>query len=141
MEMHFATVWESIADVLGERAAIVCGDTRRSWTQWDDRAARLASVFASAGLGPDSKVGLYLFNSVEYCEVQFGAFKGRHVPININYRYLDDELHYLLENSDSEALVFHQSLGDRVAQVMHRCPKVKLWIAVDDGGKPIEGAV
>ena len=35
----------------------------------------------------------------------------RGVPINVNYRYLDDELGYLLDNSDSEALVFHTSLG------------------------------
>ena len=71
----------------------------------------------AAGLSPEAKVGLYLYNSVEYCEVQFAAFKGRMVPINVNYRYLDDELLYLLENSDSEALFFHSSLGDRVARV------------------------
>ena len=51
-------------------------------------------------------------------------------------RYLDDELLYLLDNSDAEALVFHTSLGDRVARVMERAPKVKLWIQVDDGGEP-----
>lgn len=140
-EWHFATLWESIADAVPERAAVVCGDRRVTWQQWDDRSARLASAYAAAGLGPDSKIGLYLYNSTEYTEAQFAAFKGRHVPINVNYRYLDDELHYLLENSDSEALVFHTSLGDRVARVMERCPNVKLWIEVDDGGESIGGTV
>ena len=58
----------------------------------------------------------------------------RGVPVNVNYRYLDDELWYLLDNSDAEALVFHSSLGDRVAQVIDRLPKLKLLIEVDDGG-------
>ena len=75
-------------------------------------------AFGEAGLGPNSKVGLYLYNGNEYLETQFACMKGRSVAININYRYLDDELLYLLDNSDAEALVFHTSLGDRVARVM-----------------------
>jgi fatty-acyl-CoA synthase len=141
MERHYATLWEAIADRLGDREALVCGATRRSWSEYDARAARLASAFAEAGLGADSKVGLYLYNSVEYMEAQFAAFKGRGVPVNINYRYLDDELLYLLENSDAEALVFHSSLADRVAQVQPRTSKVKLWIEVDDGGESLPGAL
>ena len=58
------------------------------------------------------------------------------MPVNINYRYLDEELWYLLDNSDAEALVFHASLGDRVAHVVDRLPKLKLLIEVDDGGPP-----
>ena len=134
MEMHYATVWESIADEIGDRTAIVHGAVRRTWTEYDGRSARLAAAFVDAGLQPDSKVGLYLYNSNEYLETQFAAFKMRGVPINVNYRYLDEELWYLLDNSDSEALVFHSSLGDRVARVASRLPKLRLLIEVDDGG-------
>jgi acyl-CoA synthetase (AMP-forming)/AMP-acid ligase II len=141
METHFATLWEAVADAIGDREALVTGATRRTWSEYDDRASRLAAAFRGAGLGPDSKVGLYLWNGNEYLEAQFAAMKGRCVPVNINYRYLDDELLYLLENSDAEALVFHTSLGDRVARVMEKAPKVKLWIEVDDGGESVPGAV
>ena len=135
MEMHFATVWESIADEIGDVTALVHGSSRRTWAQFDDRAARLAGAFTAAGLGPDSKIALYMYNGNEYSEAQFAAFKMRGVPINVNYRYLDDELHYLLDNSDSEAIVFHSSLGDRVARVAPRLPKLKLLLEVDDGGE------
>jgi len=141
METHFATLWESVADAIGDHEALVTGATRRTWSEYDDRASRLASAFSAAGLGPDSKVGLYLWNGNEYLESQFAAMKGRGVPVNINYRYLDDELLYLLDNSDAEALVFHTSLGDRVARVMEKTPKVKLWIEVGDGGESVPGAV
>ncbi|CAB4544524.1 MAG: AMP-binding protein [Actinobacteria bacterium] len=133
MELHFATVWEAITDQIGDTTAVVHGDVRRTWSEFDERSARLASAFTAAGLGPDSKIGLYLYNGNEYLEAQYAAFKMRGVAINVNYRYLDDELWYLLDNSDSEALVFHSSLGDRVARVVERLPKLKLLIEVDDG--------
>ena len=141
MQVHFATLWESMADAIGDCDAVICGDSRLTWSEYDDRAARLASALRDAGLKPDSKVGLYLYNGNEYLEAHYAAFKQRAVPININYRYLDDELLYLLDNSDAEVLVFHTSLGERVAHVMERAQKVKLWIEVDDGGDSIPGAV
>ena len=145
MEMHFATVWEAIADVLPDSPALVHGEVRRTWGEYENRAARLASAFSTAGLGPHSKVGLYLYNSNEYLESQFAGFKMRAVPVNVNYRYLDGELAYLLDNSDAEAIVFHRSLGDRVARVRDRLPGLKLLVEVDDDPSPggplrVEGA-
>ena len=90
--MHFATVWESFADTIGDATALVHGSTRRTWSEYDDRAARIAAAYAEAGLQPDSKVGLLMYNGNEYLEAQFGVFKMRGVPINVNYRYLDEEL-------------------------------------------------
>ena len=134
MEFHFATVWESLADSIGDRTAVVHGDRRFTWSQYDERAARMAAAFDAAGLGPNSKIGLFMYNGNEYLEAHYGAFKMRGVPININYRYMDEELWYLLDNADAEAIVFHSSLGDRVERVCERLPKLKLLIEVDDGG-------
>ena len=139
MEAHYATVWEAVADSIPGEDAIVQGERRLAWGDFEARAARLAGAFAEAGVGRDGKVALYLFNSPEYMEAYFAAFKLRAIPVNVNYRYLDDELHYLLENSDSEVVVFHSSLADRVARVRERLPHVKRWIVVDDendGGGP-----
>jgi 3-oxocholest-4-en-26-oate---CoA ligase len=133
MEMHFATVWESIADAIPDLPAVSHGSTTRTWRDYDERAARIASALTDAGLGAGAKVSLFMYNSNEFMESQFGVFKMRGVPINVNYRYLDDELWYLLDNSDSEAIIFHSSLGERVARVAERLPKLKLLIEVDDG--------
>ena len=132
MELSFATLWEAISDEIGDQDAIVSGKTRRTWTEYESRSAQLAQAFLEAGLGPGSKVGLYLLNGNEYLESQFASMKIRGVPININYRYLDDELLYLLDNSDAEALVFHSSLAERVARVKERAKGVRLWIEVDN---------
>jgi fatty-acyl-CoA synthase len=79
-------------------------------------------------------VALFLFSCPEYLEAAFASFKLRATPINVNPRYLGDELAYILENSDSEALIFHGSLGDRVEHVLQRLPKIRTVIEVLDGG-------
>src|SRR5439155_90379 len=112
---------------------LVQGDRRVTWRDFDDRAARLAAAFTAAGLTPGSKVASYLYNSNEYSEGVYATFKMRGVPANVNYRYLEDELAYLIDNSDAEALLFHGELGDRVAKVVEQSKNVKAWIQVDDG--------
>jgi fatty-acyl-CoA synthase len=134
MDWNLATVWESVSDALGERDAVVQGESRHTWRELDERAARLATALQAAGLGPGSKVASYLYNGNEYVEGLFATFKLRAVPVNVNYRYLADELVYLLDNSDAEALLFHTSLGECVASVRERAPQVRVWIEVDDGG-------
>ncbi len=142
MEFQFATVWESIADVLGDRPALSHAGRVRTWTEFDERAARLAAAFAGAGLGTDTKVAMYLYNGPEYLEAEFAARKVGAVPVNVNYRYLDTELAYLLDNADAEAIVFHSSLGERVARVASSVPGVRLLVQVDDDGGPlVDGAV
>ena len=141
MDWNLATAFESVCDALPDRIALIQGDRRLSWRSFDDRAARIAAAFSAAGLKPDAKVASYLYNCNEYTEALYGTFKMRGVPVNVNYRYLEDELVYLLDNSDAEALLFHGSLGDQVAKIRDRAPLVKLWIQVDDGSPHQEFAV
>src|SRR5258708_23414800 len=133
MEWNFADIWESIADALPEHGALVQGARRVGWGRFDDRAARLAAALTAAGLRPGSKVASYLYNSNEYSEEVYATFKMRCVPVNVNYRYLEDELAYLIDNSDAEALLFHGELGDRVAKIHEQARNVKAWIQIDDG--------
>ena len=141
MQVHFANIWESIADQVGDRTALIHGDDRVTWRDYDEQAARLASFFVELGLQPDSKIALYLYNGIEYVVAQYAGFKMRGVPVNVNYRYMDNELLYLLENSDAEVLIFHTSLGDRVERVRERATNLKAIVEVDDGGPHVEGAL
>lgn len=142
---HFANVWEAIADATPDRPAIVQSDRTVLWKDFDDRSARLAGCYLAHGLGTDSKVAIFLYNSAEYLESQYAAFKVRCSPVNVNYRYLEDELAYLLDNADCEAVVFHASLGERIARIRHKLPKLKLLLQVRDHEAPdaplVEGAL
>ncbi|MET0994280.1 MAG: AMP-binding protein [Mycobacterium sp.] len=130
--MHYAEIIEGYADRAPDAVALVHGDTRHTWAEFEERSARLAAAFTAAGLRPGSKVGLLLYNGPEYYEGFLAALKARMVPINVNYRYLDDELVYLLDDSDAEALVFHASLGETVGRVADRMPHLRLLVEVED---------
>jgi len=140
MEAHYATVFEKNADVIPDEIALVCGDKLRTWKEYDDRAARLASLLTSYGLGPDSKVGLYIHNSNEYLEAQYGVFKISGVSINVNYRYKAEELIYLLDNSDSEAVFFQGCYSQQIDSIKDKLDKVKVFIQLDDGTEQLECA-
>jgi non-ribosomal peptide synthetase component F len=86
MEMHWATVWESVADVLPDAPAVTNGDDTRTWAEFDERAARVAAALSAAGLEPQAKVALYLYNGNEYLEGMLGAVKTRAASFNVNYR-------------------------------------------------------
>jgi 3-oxocholest-4-en-26-oate---CoA ligase len=137
---NLADCFESIADAQADTPALVQGDTRISWGALDDRAARLASAFAAFGLEPESKVAFYLHNGTEYVEATYATFKARAAHVNVNYRYLDDELHYLLDNSDAEVVLFDGYLAERVDAVRDRLPKLRALIQVDDGSPRLVGA-
>jgi len=138
---NLADVFEAVADAVPEGRALVQGDRVLTWRELDDRAARLAGALGALGLGPGSKVALYLHNCNEYEEASFAAFKLRGVHVNVNYRYLEDELAYLLDNSDAEVVFFHGALGEHVAAVRARLPGLRAVVQVDDGSPQIEGAL
>lgn len=141
MDLQFANAWESVTDVVPDCDAIVQGERRYTYSEFDELSARFANALSAAGVSQGSAVGLYLYNAPEYLIAQAGSFKHGVVPINVNFRYLDDELAYLIDNADAEVVVFHTSLGERVAHVRERLPKLKLLVEVDDGGEHLEGAV
>jgi acyl-CoA synthetase (AMP-forming)/AMP-acid ligase II len=143
MDFHFANAWERIADAVPDAPALVCGDVTRSWAQFEDRGARLATLLEEAGLGPGAKVGLYLQNCNEYTEAHLGAFKLGACPINVNWRYQADELVYLLDNCDAEAVFFHAQYAPRIEEIRPRLPRLALLVQVDDGTDTplVDGAV
>jgi len=114
---NLADVWEMAADLVPSQEALVVGDQRRTYAELEERANRLAHWLLAQGIGPGDHVGLYLQNCAEYLEAMLAAFKVRAVPINVNYRYVTDELRYLLDNSDSVAVLTQPSLRDRVDAV------------------------
>ena len=141
MALHFADCWEQIADRIPDKPAIQQGDRTLSWRDYEDRAARLSARFAEHDLAQGRNVGMFLYNCPEYLETQFAAFKQGTTPVNVNYRYLEDELLYLLDNADITALVYHASLGDRVAAIRDRLPGLEVLIEVDDRGRDDVGDV
>jgi acyl-CoA synthetase (AMP-forming)/AMP-acid ligase II len=133
MEFNLADMIEAVSDAVPDREAIVCGDRRLTYAQLDERATRLAHYLQSQGIAPGDHIGLYLYNGPEYVEASLAAFKIRAIPININYRYVEEELRYLFDNADLVAIVHHREFAPRIAAVAAELPKLRAFLAVDDG--------
>ena len=138
---NFAELWERIAEKQPDAQAAVHGDRRYTWAQFNQRANGLAASLLAPGDGSAApehldKVAMYVYNAPEYLEVTFACYKIGLVPVNTNYRYVEDELAYLWENADAIAVVFHGSFSDRVNAVRPRVANVQRWIWVDDGSGP-----
>ena len=133
MNLDFASVWEMVSDLVPENDALICGEDIVTWKEYDDSASKIASALSEAGLGANSKAGLYLNNSNEYLIAQYAIFKVGGIPINVNYRYVEEELIYLLENSDAEAVFYHACYSSRINEIAKSLPGVKAWIEVSDG--------
>src|SRR5713101_1673870 len=132
-QWNFADVWETVAAVLPDRPAQKCGERTVLWRDFDQRANALAADLLAAGLSHQSKVAAYLYNGVEYFELYWAAFKAGLVPVNTNYRYGPEEVAYLFDNADAEAVVFHASMAPLLGQIRDRLPKVARWYVVNDG--------
>jgi acyl-CoA synthetase (AMP-forming)/AMP-acid ligase II len=133
MNLDFASVWEMVSDLVPENDALICGEDIVTWKEYDERASKIASALSEAGLGANSKAGLYLNNSNEYLIAQYAIFKVGGIPINVNYRYVEEELIYLLENSDAEAVFYHACYSSRIKEISGSLPNIKAWIEVSDG--------
>ena len=131
-DWNFADVWETVAQTVPENIAQVHGAQRITWRTFDARANGIAWTLLQAGCTRQDKVALYLHNSPEYLQTAFACLKAALVPVNTNYRYQQDELHYLWDNADVAVVVFHAAFTDTVNAVRARCTKVRLWLWVAD---------
>jgi len=129
---NFADLYEAVAAAVPDRPCQIQGDRVVTWGEFERRSAALAADFVAAGLGQGAKVAIYLYNSAEYMETMAAAFKVAMAPVNTNYRYGPDEIVYLFDNADAEAVVFHACFSELVDSVRERLPKVKRWYVVSD---------
>jgi fatty-acyl-CoA synthase len=137
---NWATLWEAFADAQPDHTAVVVGAQTQTWRELDDRAARLATALQARGAGVGTRIAQLMYNCPEYLESIYAAFKLRATPVNVNYRYKAAEIAYICDNAEAQALVFHGSLGERVAEALPSMPTVTTLLQVDDGSPLIDGA-
>ncbi|OEJ28369.1 acyl-CoA synthetase [Streptomyces agglomeratus] len=145
MEYNLADLFESVVDVVPDREALVYADhpgtgaeRRLTYAELDAAANRVAHHLADAGVKPGEHLGLHLYNGVEYLQTVLGCLKARVVPVNVNYRYLEEELVYLYRDADLVALVFDAEFTGRVAAALPRTEKLRHLVRVGTapGGAP-----
>jgi fatty-acyl-CoA synthase len=138
---NWATLWEAVSDAMPDATAVVQGERRRGYREVEQRAARLAAALHELGLGRDCKVAILAHNCIEYLEASYAAFKLRGTPVNLNYRYREDELAEVLADAEADVLLFHGSLGATARAVADRVPTLRAIVQIDGGSAQVEGAL
>jgi 3-oxocholest-4-en-26-oate---CoA ligase len=133
MDFNVASIFERVAQNVPDREAIICGDERLTYGEFDKRANRIAHYLASVGIGKGDHVAIYAFNRLEWVEAMLACYKLCAVPVNVNYRYVEEELQYLLNDADVKAIVFERQFGPLLAAIKDRLPVLKHYIAIEDG--------
>ncbi len=131
-DLNFGDLLEAAAEVAPAHPAVIQGERVLSWQDLDARANRLARSLIRAGLAPDSKVAFYLRNSAAYIELLTACSKARFVHANVNYRYVDEELFHVLDNSDAEAVVYDSEFRAHVENLRPRLGKVRVFLEVGE---------
>ena len=155
-QFSVAELHEAIAATRPDELCLVFRDLRLTWAQVTDRTRRLANHLIAQGLGctverphlaghesGQDHLAIYLHNGNEYLESMLGAFKARVAPFNVNYRYVAEELRYLLNDSNASAIVVHSQFAPTLAEVLPELPNLKVIVQVPDAsGHPLlPGAV
>ncbi|GAA5169274.1 acyl-CoA synthetase [Pseudonocardia eucalypti] len=132
MALNIADLFEHAADLVPDRVALICGPHRVGYAELEGNANRLAHHLREHGVEPGQHVGVQCQNSIEAVTAMLAAYKLRAVAINVNYRYVENELRYLYENADLVALVHDRRYTDRVAPVLADTPNLKHVIVLAD---------
>lgn len=130
---NIADLFEMVVDAASEREALVCGDYRASYGELDKRANQMAHYLQSQGIKTGDHIGLYMHNSGEYLEAMLACFKIRAVPINVNYRYVGEELSYIFKNADMVACIHGREFITNIAAIRDAVPAMKTFVCLEDG--------
>ena len=156
VNFDLGNVFSVVAAAIPDQEFLVWRDKRFTYKQFDDRVTGIANYLAGAGLGCHTErgelaghesgqdhIGLYLRNGNEYLETMIGAYRARVAPFNVSYRYVEEELLYLLNDSGATALVYNAEFAPHVAAIRDRLPQLKVLIQVADesGHDLLPGAV
>ncbi len=156
VQFNLAKAFDTLVESLDDRECIVWRDRRLTYRQVQERSRRLASYLHGRGLtvhqersqlrgwesGQDH-LALALYNGNEYLEGMLGSYGARVAPFNVNYRYVDEELRYLLDDARPRALVLHSSLAPTFAEVLpalKEAPDVLLQVEDASGNPLLPGA-
>jgi 3-oxocholest-4-en-26-oate---CoA ligase len=137
MPWNFGDLLDAIEPVLPpDSPAFVHGNRRITWGQTSKRTNNLARALMKRGAKSGDKVAFYMRNRPEYCETLAAAFKARLTHVNVNYRYVADEVFYIFDNSDAQTVVYGSEFRDIISEIRPRLTKVETFVEVTDGGVP-----
>jgi 3-oxocholest-4-en-26-oate---CoA ligase len=128
---NFADLFELAADKVPDRIALIDKRRQINYRDLDERATRFGNALLDAGVKAGDHVGILATNCIEWVEAMYGIYKIRARVVNVNFRYVEEELRYLFENSDLVALVYQREYGPLVISARDAQPKLQHFFRIE----------
>ena len=133
-QWSYGDILEAVEKITPEdQPALIHGDRVTNWGSFTRRTNNLARNLLASGVEPGEKIAFYMRNCPEYSEGIAAGFKAGLTHVNVNYRYIEQELIYLLDNSDATVVIYNSEFQHYVDEIKNQLPSVKRWLVVDDG--------
>jgi fatty-acyl-CoA synthase len=130
---NYGDIFDAVASVVpADHAALIHGERVITWAALDRRSNNLARAFLEGGAAPGDKIAFYLRNHPAYLEGVIAAVKARQVHVNVNYRYVADEVRYIFDNADAVTVIFGREFSPIIAAIQPHLPAVRRWLLVED---------
>lgn len=146
MEFNVADIVERVANNVPDREAVICGQYRATYKHFDQKSNQFSRYLLSQGLGKGDHIAIYAYNSIEWIEAMLACYKIGAVPININYRYVEEELKYIMNDADIKAVIFDNEFGERLNNIRAELPLIQTFVWLDnlnavDDAQAVAGAI
>jgi fatty-acyl-CoA synthase len=139
MAWNYGDILDAVGTAVpADKPCLIHDDTIVSWGEFNRRSNNLARRFLNRGAQASDKVAFYMRNCPAYLEALGACFKARLTHVNVNYRYVDNELWYILDNSDSKIVVYGSEFAEHICAGR---PARWMWLEVCDGTPEVEFAV
>ena len=135
MEFNVADLIERVANNIPERDAVICGDKRASYQHFDKKSQQFARYLLSKDLGMGDHIGIYAYNSIEWIVAMIACYKIGAVPININYRYVEEELLYIFNDADIKAVIYDVEFSEKIQLIKDKLPLLNAFIFLDNANE------
>ena len=132
MQFNVADLIERVAHNVPDREAVICGHYRATYREFDEKSRQFGRYLLSVGISKGDYIAIYAYNSIEWIVAMLGCYKIGAVPINVNYRYVEDELIYLLNDADIKAVVYDTEFSGKLNTIRNQLPLLKHFIYLDN---------
>src|SRR6516164_4474753 len=113
------------------KTAIVCGEHRLTYTQFADRAARLAGALRKLGIQPGDRVAFLSGNCHRLLEAYYGVLESGAVLLPLNIRLAPQELAYILNDSEAKVLFLENQFSGLVESFRGQLQSVRSFVLLD----------
>ena len=127
------------AELYPDKTAVVDGERRYSYREFQERVNRLAHALLGLGIGKGDRVCILSPNSHFFLESFFGTAQIGAILVPLNYRLVRQDHEYIIGHAGVQTVLADAEFTGVVDEIRPKLATVEHFIVAADGGEPPDG--